>query len=476
MKTKFNRKLLVTLCSTALLGTTQIALAEQTYDVIVKLKNPNAPFAISAQSAQRNATPASRAQFFRSQAQVRKSAVQSYAQKMRIKPNHVYDTAYFGFSAKVTKAQRDALQSDPNVEAVYEDVMYQLLHPANNKQSKTYKKKRKLIDWPQVVPQAPMDSGSYASSYKGSGQHVYVLDSGVDTHQNDIKDNMGLSYAPVFCFKPSDSRLCPLPFSDDNGHGTHVAGTVAAADNAINSLGVAPEATIHAVKVCNYTGSCPGSAILAGLNWSVFDMLGRGEAAVANLSLGGGDGSDAGTCDETGYTGDHFVAETYCNAAHQGMVIVVAAGNSSADAAGFSPAQFDSTIAVSSYTSYDADFDEVVFSGFSNYGEGPNSWSSVNSGVITIGAPGNSITSLNRTHANTLLSGTSMASPAVAGAAALVMEKYTQSLDFSALQNVRQMLVDNAIYPSFVTDDDEDFDYPHAEGILNVRFLEDDEE
>lgn len=471
MKLEFNKKVLVTLCSMALLGTSQIAAAQESYNVIVKLKNPNSPFAISKADAKKTATPQSRAKFFRAQAKSRQLTAKSYARKMRIRPKHVYDTAYFGFSATVTKSQKEALQNDPNVEAVYEDKVYTIFN-RNSKRYRTYKTKRKLIEWPQVVPQAPLESGSTDSSYKGSGQHVYVLDSGADTYQKDLKANIGLGYAPVFCFRPGDNRLCPLPYSDDNGHGTHVAGTIAALDNDINSLGVAPEATIHPVKVCTYVGSCPGSAILAGLNWSVFDMLGRGKSAVANLSLGGGSDEEAGTCDANGYTGDNFIAESYCNAAHQGMVIVVAAGNSSADAAGFSPAKFDSTITVSSYATYDANNDKVAFSDFSNFGQGANTWSSVDSGVITIGAPGTKITSLNRTHANMSLSGTSMASPAVAGAAALVLEKHPQSLDFSALENVRKMLVDNAIYPGTVEIDDEDLSFPHSEGILSVRFLD----
>lgn len=475
----FTKKLTASLIVATLSGAAFSAHAEQEFDVIVKLKNQNSPFSLSAAKQLNMKASSNPVAYHKAQANLRKSKVNKFVNQMRIQPKFVYANAYYGFSATVNETQMTALQNNPNVEAVYRDVEYQLLDAqktAFSKNYNSYKKRRKLVEWPQSVPQAPTDTGSLNSSYKGSGQHVYVIDSGIDADHKDIAANMGLSYAPEFCFRPGNSELCPYPYSDDNGHGTHVAGTIGALDNDIDTLGVAPEATIHAVKVCTAAGSCPGSAILAGLNWSVFDMLGHGQPAVANLSLGGGDSVDAGTCTADGYVGSHFVAEAYCNAAHQGMVIVVAAGNSSSDAAEFSPAKFDSTIAVSSYVSYDNSTGEAVFNEFSNWGDGANDWSSLPSGAITIGAPGNAIESLNRTHGNIKLSGTSMASPAVAGGAALVLEKYPQAMDYTALQNVRQILVDNAAIPSSVVlDSDPDSGtsiYPHAEGLLNLEFLD----
>ncbi|MCW8875471.1 MAG: S8 family serine peptidase [Kangiellaceae bacterium] len=469
----------------AAMSTSYAALAEDKVNVIVKLKAGTSSFSVKSNAPQLKGAEATR-QFHLAQAKSRELTIRSFADAQKIKPKHVYNNVYSGFSAELTQKQIDQLKRDPNVAAVYEDRMFyingtSLMQSAEKKHKKsgvqrTTKKKRKLIDWPQVMPQGPADSGASDSSYTGSGEHVYVIDTGIDVRQEDIKDNLGLSYAPEFCHWPGNAKLCPMPFSDDHGHGTHVAGTVAAGNNDINVLGMAPDATVHAVKVCNYEGGCPGSSILAGLNWAVFDMLGHGQPAVANLSLGGPADLEAGTCSETGYEGDNFVAESYCNAAHQGMVIVVAAGNSSADAAAFSPAGLDSTITVSSYTSYSDATGEAVFTNFSNYGTGTNSWSTRESGAITIAAPGDSIVSLNRTHANTTMSGTSMASPAVAGAAALVLQKYPQSMDFSAMQNVRQMLVDNATIPAFYsTEPDSDgteLNFPHEEGILNVRFLD----
>ncbi|MEP1743409.1 MAG: S8 family serine peptidase [Kangiellaceae bacterium] len=461
MKLRTNKKLVASLVVAALTTASGSVLAADTTNVIVKLKNSNAPFAALNQTR----TPES----MKAMSQQRGASVRAFADTNQIEAKHVYKNVYYGFSASVTADQMKSLQNNPDVIGVYPDVTYRIVDiPENYTPPVTSKMNRKIIDWPQTVPQGPAESGSADSAYTGAGQHVYVIDTGIDVAQNDIKNNLGASYAAEVCADPVN---CDADYDDDHSHGTHVAGTVAAADNSINVVGVAPAATVHAVKVCTAEGSCPSSSILDGLDWAVADMTDRGMSAIANLSLGGSDPSDKGTCDETGYTGEHAVAESYCNAAHAGMVVVVAAGNSASDAVDYAPAGYDSTITVSSYTSYDDLFGEAVFTGFSNYGQGPNDFSSNDSGVITIAAPGNAIVSLNRTHAVTTLSGTSMASPAVAGAAAMIMEKHPQAMDYSAFVNVRQMLVDNATMPVSYTVDDGSA-APHAEGLLNVRFLD----
>jgi subtilisin len=446
MKLRTHKKYLTTLILAAVASTS--AFADEKINVIVKLKNTQAPF---SSMMQKRSIPA-----IRRQSEQRRSAVQRFVKKSKIQAKHVYNSVYYGFSASVTPQEMEALKNDPNVAAVFPDKILHIVDiPDGYRPHLTSKKQRAIVDWPQVVPQGPRDSGAIHSKYKGKGQHVYVIDTGIDVTQNDIKNNLGRSQAMEVC-----SNYCDSDYDDDNQHGTHVAGTIAAANNTINSVGMAPEATVHAVKVCNGEGSCPTSSILGGLNWAVSNMIARGEPAIANLSLGGTDKSDKGICNETGYKGNHPVAETYCNAAHAGMVIVVAAGNDADDAKNYAPAGYDSTITVSSYTSYDAKKDEAVFTGFSNYGD-----------TVSIAAPGRSIVSLNRHHAVSTLSGTSMAAPSVAGAAALIMEKYSQNMGFSAFLNIRQMLIDNAIQPGSVSVDDKS-QSPHKEGLLNVRFLD----
>lgn len=449
-----SKKNLVASVVFAALSTTSSVMAEESFNVIVKLKDNAQTFTVNgAELAQRNVSLQDHHQ---SQSSMRRAAIESFVSDSNVAAKHVYSTIYNGFSATVSAAQLEGLKNNPNVEGVFED---KILHIVGNP-PQTVKKRHFIVDWPQEIPQAPLESGASESSYKGAGQHIYVLDTGVDIKQNDLKNNLGSSHAAETCMWPEDDKLCPADYSDDHGHGTHVAGTAAAADNHINALGMAPEATVHAVKVCSGLGSCPTSSILDGLNWAVADMVSNGSAAVANLSLGGA-GTTDGVCDADGYTGTDVVAEAYCNATHQGMVVVVAAGNDSDDANFYTPASYDSTITVSSYTSYDDLFDEAVFTDFSNYGS-----------AVTIGAPGDTIMSLNRTHAVMNMSGTSMASPAVAGAVALVLEKHPQAMDYSAMANVRQMLVDNATIPGTALNEEGGEHKTHTEGLLNVRFLE----
>jgi len=447
MKLPTNKKLVASMIFAALASGS--AAAAETTNYIVKLKNNSAPFVVMNQTR----TP----QMMVSEAAQREVAVQSFVNENDIQAKHVYNNVYYGFSASLTNDQVKALEGNSNVAGVYPDQILRIVDiPEGYTPHFTTKEHRAIVDWPQVIPQGPTDSGSIDSSYTGAGQHIYIIDTGIDVTQNDIKDNLGASYAAEVC----SGDYCDADYDDDHSHGTHVAGTAAASNNTINAVGIAPNATVHAVKVCTAGGSCPTSSILDGLNWAVGDMTARGETAVANLSLGGYDSTDKGVCDETGYTGDHVVAESYCDAAHAGMVVVVAAGNDADDANNYAPAGYDSTITVSSYTSYDADYDEAAFTSFSNYGS-----------AVTIAAPGSRVVSLNRTHATMTMSGTSMASPAVAGAAALVMQKHAQSMDYSATVNVRQMLVDNAIQPGFTYMDDGS-SAQHDEGLLNVRFLD----
>jgi subtilisin len=200
--------------------------------------------------------------------------------------------------------------------------------------------------------------------------------------------------------------------NDDNGHGTHVAGTAAALDNKIGVVGVAPGARLWAVKVLNRNGSGTMSDVIKGVDYVTANAS---FIEVANMSLGGGNSA--------------ALNAAIAKSAAKGVVYAVAAGNSNADAANTSPANSDHVLCVSAIvdtdgkcggaglgTGYGADDTRASFSNFGS--------------VVDIAAPGVNILStyIGSTYVDGW-SGTSMASPHVAGAAALYMATHEKPAD-----------------------------------------------
>lgn len=221
----------------------------------------------------------------------------------------------------------------------------------------------------------PLNS-SYTYNATGAGVRSYILDTGILPGHVEFTGRLATGFTAI-----SDGRGT----SDCNGHGTHVAGTVGG-----TVYGVAKGTTLVPVRVLNCQGSGTTSGVIAGVDWVANNHV---KPAVANMSLGGGASS----------TLDAAVA----NAVNLGVTFVVAAGNSNANACNYSPARTASAITVGATTSSDAR------ASYSNFGS-----------CLDIFAPGSSITSAwytSNTALNTI-SGTSMASPHVAGAAALYLE------------------------------------------------------
>lgn len=213
----------------------------------------------------------------------------------------------------------------------------------------------------------------YNYNSTGAGVRAYVIDTGVNAHSD-----FGGRVQNGWDFVDNDGNS-----SDCQGHGTHVAGTVAS-----STWGVAKGATVVGVRVLNCSGSGTNSGVIAGIDWVAANHV---KPAVANMSLGGGASTAV----------DNAVASLVS----AGVTTVVAAGNDNANACNYSPARAPSAITVGSTAQGDAR------SYFSNYGS-----------CVDIFAPGSSITSTSQSGGSTTMSGTSMASPHVAGVAALYLQ------------------------------------------------------
>lgn len=215
----------------------------------------------------------------------------------------------------------------------------------------------------------------YYDSTAGSGVTAYVIDTGVLISHNEFGGRATWGYNAVSGSSNTDA----------NGHGTHVSGTIAGA-----TYGIAKKANIVAVKVLGDDGSGTNAGVIAGVQWAATNASGK--KAVANMSLGGSFSA--------------ALNSAVSSAVSAGLTFVVAAGNSNANASGFSPASAASAITVGATTSTDAR------ASYSNYGS-----------VLDVFAPGSSITSsyIGSNSATASLSGTSMASPHVAGLAAYLL-------------------------------------------------------
>ncbi len=275
----------------------------------------------------------------------------------------VYSAALTGFAATMTESQARRLAADPAVAYVEQD---QVLTVQATQSNPTWGLDR--ID----QRNRPLSS-SFTYPNTASNVRAYIIDTGIRTTHNDFGGRATWGTNTV------DSNN-----TDCNGHGTHVAGTVGG-----NTYGVAKQVRLVAVKVLNCSGSGTTAGVINGVNWVTANAV---KPAVANMSLGGG----------LSTTLDNAVA----NSINSGITYAVAAGNSNANACNSSPARTPAALTVGSTTNTDAR------SSFSNYGT-----------CLDLFAPGSSITSTWHTSntATNTISGTSMASPHVAGAAALVL-------------------------------------------------------
>ena len=322
-----------------------------------------------------------------------RDAAGSLASAHGLTVNNVYSHALSGMAAVVPAGRLKALANDPRVAFVEENQAVQAFLPTG-------------------IDRSDADLNSVSGIAGDGGEvdvDVAIIDTGIDLDHPDLNvfkwTNCARKGPKNTSCKGGDSGA-----DDGAGHGTHVAGTVAARDNGDSVVGMAPGARLWAVKVLGNDGSGWMNWIIAGV-----DYVAQNSASieVANMSLGCACSSSA-------------LDAALTNAVAQGVTFAVAAGNSMSDSAGYSPANHDDVITVSAVADFDGqpgglsdqtvtfssctERDDDSLACFSNFGAS-----------VDIAAPGVSILSTYMGGGTATMSGTSMASPHVAGAAALLL-------------------------------------------------------
>ncbi|HWH95544.1 MAG TPA: S8 family serine peptidase [Baekduia sp.] len=341
--------------------------------------------------------------FEKSSAAGARVATNDIAHDEDVTPTQRYDDALHGFAARLDAHDLREVRDDPRVAAVVPD---------------------RPVAATSLVPLAAGDNSplgvrrvgaaTTTTAHEASSVNVAVIDTGIDLSHPDLNAAAGTN---------CNGTGAP---TDGNGHGTHVAGTIAAKNNGSGAVGVAPGTKVWAVRVLNSSGSGYTSNIICGIDWVTStrtDSNAANDIAVANMSLGGSMPPYA-NCGRSVNDAEHIAI---CNSIAAGVTYVVAAGNSSTDEQNFAPANYAEVLTVTAVSDSDGQPGAIggTLSCIANGDDQPASYSNYATRAAdiahTIAAPGSCIRSTYPGSQYATMSGTSMASPHVAGLVALCM-------------------------------------------------------
>lgn len=341
---------------------------------------------------------------------------QSISTEFELDILHIYDSASEGFSVRLPHLLVDELKKVEGIDKI-------LLDERQDYSPKPDPDAEFEYGNDEVTPGIFRIGGPYQGGLDLGSVHVAVIDTGIDGGHSDL--NVVAHRDVVGDSTPGDAHD-----GDPQGHGTHVAGTIGALANGEGVAGVAPGVALHSVRVLGSDGSGYYSDIIAGIEY----VLENPDIKVVNMSLGGPMSSDT---DPLRDAIDRLI--------DAGVIVCIAAGNESQNTQNVAPAGYDSGIIVSAYSVGEDDF-----AWFSNFGD-----------EVDIAAPGTSIYSTYPGGGYESLDGTSMATPHVAGAAALFVAQNNSA--------------DNATFLTRITNQGEN-NYPnqggdHPEPLLNISSL-----